>query len=311
MEIGYAFLMLFIYAGIVFFSIWLYAFWIKENEKKAPVKLPVLTDREKRRKLNELIAPFGFVYDKEQEIFYSRMDGWQRQYGYGKIYDEAAALLNMIIDCEPIYFEYDDKKWLIEFWKGQYGIATGGEVGIYYLPKQTVDESVQPQNLIYRSVAEEDMLKIQTVLWKKGKQLYYRKGYHWWLTGFVLGEFSEPKELEMDIEITLQNREMRDAFLKGLYKTGYTKHEIDVQGNRVWIRYSKPHTKQPATRKRWFCIIKQVQNKRNCKLYQKATKNYANAYDKILALQVERPKVYGKLELLSQGRILVEEDADE
>lgn len=304
MEVGYAFLFLFIYVVTVILTIWLYDGIDQYNNRKKPVKLPVLTDKEKRRKLNELIAPFGFAYDGNQNIFYSRMDSWQRQYGYGRIYDEAAAPLNMIMDCEPIYFEYDNKKWMIEFWKGQYGITTGGEVGIYYLPKNVVDESILPQNLIYQCVTDEDTLKIQTILWKKEKQLYYRRGYHWWMTGFVLGEYSKPKELEMDIEITMKDRQMRDAFLNGLYEAGYTNNEMDIQGNRVWIRFTKPHTKQPVTKIKWFSIIKQMENKRNCKLFHKATGEYANAYDKVQVLKIRAPKIYKKMESLEKGRII-------
>jgi len=45
------------------------------------------------------------------------------------LYDEAAAPLGMIVDCEPIHFEYKGKRWLIQFWKGQYDLPTGAEVG--------------------------------------------------------------------------------------------------------------------------------------------------------------------------------------
>ncbi len=38
----------------------------------------------------------------------------------------------MVIDAFPVYFNYEGRTWLVEFWKGQYGINTGGEVGIYH-----------------------------------------------------------------------------------------------------------------------------------------------------------------------------------
>ena len=81
--------------------------------------------------LEEIIHNLGYGYDKWQDIFYSKLNGWQRDMGYCRLYDEVAAPMSMIIDCEPIYFEYDNKKWLIEFWKGQYGMTTGCEVGVY------------------------------------------------------------------------------------------------------------------------------------------------------------------------------------
>lgn len=304
MELGYAFFLLLFYVAIVLLGIWFYEHWETWKERKQPVRIPVLTDREKRRKLNELLAPSGFAYDAEQDIFYSRIDSWQRKFGYGRSYDEAAAPLNMIIDCEPIYFEYEEKKWMIEFWKGQYGITTGGEVGVYYLPKPNLAEEILNNMLIYQCVEDADTLKIQTVLWKGGRQLYYRRGYHWWLTAFVLGEYSKPKELEMDIEITLKDIEMRDAFLKGLYEAGYRTEEINVAATTVWIHFDKPHTRQPLTRTRWFSAIKQMENKRNVRLYQKATKDYANAYDKLLAFQKRAPGLYKKWEQLGKNRFL-------
>ena len=86
---------------------------------------------EKLRLLNHLLEPFGFQYDPGQDIFLSRIDAWQRDYGYCRLYDESAAHFNMVFDCEPVYFDYDGRTWLVEFWKGQYGINIGGEAGIY------------------------------------------------------------------------------------------------------------------------------------------------------------------------------------
>ena len=68
--------------------------------------------------VDKAIGAAGYSYDMKQDMFYSRMDAWQREMGYCRLYDEVAAPCGMIIDCEPINFEYDGKKWLIEFWKG-------------------------------------------------------------------------------------------------------------------------------------------------------------------------------------------------
>ena len=42
-----------------------------------------------------------------------------------------APRFQMVFDALPVYFDYQKKTWLIEFWKGQYGINTGAEIGIY------------------------------------------------------------------------------------------------------------------------------------------------------------------------------------
>jgi len=53
--------------------------------------------------LDKAIEIAGYSYDPKQDIFYSTMDPWQRDIGYCRLYDELAAPLGMIIDCEPIY----------------------------------------------------------------------------------------------------------------------------------------------------------------------------------------------------------------
>ncbi len=298
----YAFFILLIYIALTVLGVLLYEYLEYRRLTKVPVQLPVLNDKEKQNRLNELIAPFGFAYDGRQKIFYSRMDSWQRKYGYGRIYDEAAAPLNMIIDCEPIYFEYDDKKWLIEFWKGQYGITTGAEVGVYYLPKESLWDTMLLPELLYQSVSDEDTLAVQFVLWKKGRGMFLRRGYHWWLTGFSLGEFSKPRELAMDIEITMPDAGMRDAFLRGLSDAGYTNEEISIVRNTVWIHFTRPHTRQPFTRGRLFSWVKQWENRRNCRLFARITGDYVHAYDKLMVLKARMPLLYHKLERLGKAR---------
>lgn len=63
----------------------------------------------------ELINASGFDYDPKQDIFYSIMDPWQRKMGYCRLYDEACAPMGMIVDCEPVHFNYKGKRWMIEF----------------------------------------------------------------------------------------------------------------------------------------------------------------------------------------------------
>ena len=76
----------------------------------------------------------GFEYDPAQDIIYSRMDPLQRSFGYAYGYDVAALAMSADIDCEPIFFDYDGKHWMIELWKGQYGLETGCEIGVYTRP---------------------------------------------------------------------------------------------------------------------------------------------------------------------------------
>lgn len=77
---------------------------------------------------------------------------------------------------------------------------------------------------------------------KNGRILIQRKALHWWITGFKLGEFSDPDELTMEAKIKFPNRKMRDAFVEGLYKIGYHFSEFSVRRTTVTVQYTKPHT---------------------------------------------------------------------
>lgn len=174
--------------------------------------------------LNQVLEEAGYSYDTSQDIFYSNLNAWQRDMGYCRLYDEAAALLSMIIDCEPIYFNYNNKHWLIEFWKGQYGMTTGCEIGVYSTDGPVLNTGIY-NNTFYDCASDEELLDMSFTLRKNGKTLLERRGRHWWLTGFKLGEFSEPWELVAYINITLKDKEMRNEFIKGLIKAGYSKRD--------------------------------------------------------------------------------------
>ena len=194
--------------------------------------------------IGDSINESGFEYDNEQGIFYSLIDAWQYDYGYCRVYDEFAAPLSMIFDCDPIYFNYNNKKWLIEFWKGQYGICTGFEVGVYAAEKTIYNEIMSNEDIFYEKISPEEFLDISIVAKKNGEVIFQRKDKHWWLTGFILGEFSEPHELSAEINITLTNEEMKNAFVQGLNYAGYNEKDIKIKGNSVEIFFDKPKTER-------------------------------------------------------------------
>ena len=60
----------------------------------------------------------GFSYDDKRDIIFSRMDALQRMLGYAYGYDDLAYLISAEIDCEPIFFKYQRKHWMIELMEG-------------------------------------------------------------------------------------------------------------------------------------------------------------------------------------------------
>lgn len=284
------------YKYIILFHIFCFIFnlffFLYLRRKYMSKVIPCADCQTKTKALNHELEPTGFAYNQKQDIFYSLFNCWQREYGYCKLYDEAAAALSMIIDCEPIRFDYNGKKWLIEFWKGQYGMTTGAEIGIYVTEESELDIPDFFHDTFYHSVDDEECLPMSFTLLKDNKVLFRREGVHWWLTGFKLGEYTDTESLSMEIRIAFPNTKMRNAFLNALIQAGYTKEEILIKHLTVFLMYDKPHTIQPYTRTKLSETVVQNSNEFYCRTYQNITKDYDNTLDKLDYLRVYSPLMY-------------------
>lgn len=206
----------------------------------------------------------GFAYDSKKDIFYSTKNAWQKNFGYTHAYDVLAPLFRMIIDTQPVRFSYNNKNWLLTFWKGQYGIVTGAEIGIYAPNKKNINKKT-----IYLPVKDEEMLDMEFTLLKKRKVITMIFARHWWLAVFKLGMFNKPKHLTMDIKIIFPNTEMLEAFLKSFKKLKYKTKYYHVEGNIFYFKYTKPKTQKVWTRIFIFDYFRQRANRKNVKLYNK------------------------------------------
>jgi hypothetical protein len=243
--------------------------------------------------LDDVFGVAGYDYDPKQDIFYSTLNPWQEKFGYCRLYDEALAPLSMIIDCEPITFECYGQHWMIEFWKGQYALNTGCEIGLY---REVIDLGITGvfDGSFYKRVSDEDMMYMAFSLKKNGKELFSREDKHWWLTGFKMGEFSQPSELTMDIGIVFNDLKMCYAFIGALIKAGYPEDDITKIGNRVYFTFGKPHVEQPATRTRITDWIIQKKNEIMCAKYRKVTEKYDNIEEKLGAIKKYEPGLFKK-----------------
>lgn len=212
--------------------------------------------------VNKIISPTGFLLDNSQGIFYSKTDAWQHNVGYFALYDKAAPFAGMIIQCEPIKFEYDNRKWNIELWKGQYGAFTGAEIGIYTgtfkVNDSTIDRGLERLELggDTQCASAEDWLQMSFVLKTKNGAVFFRRNSdnpdtgnlekHWWLTGFKLGLHS-PNDLINEVTIHFKDVLMLDAFVGGLKALGYTDDKFSTNGNTIIVNFSNPLSPQPAS----------------------------------------------------------------
>lgn len=255
------------------------ALCVKWRKYRAMRKVQLLSQEEKEERLNHALASFGFAYDEENDAICSGMYPWQRETGYCKAYDEGAASMYMIFDCEPIYFDYGGARYLLELWKGQYGCTTGAEIGFYVNREE--DREKAPDRLFYECVSDEERIPMRFALYRNGEKILERGEVHWWLTGFQVGMYSEPEDLVMEIGLAFPNAMLCSAFLEGLLRAGYQRKDIYMEQYRVYFRFDRPHSEQPDSCGQ--CCRNRIQrrNRKNCNLYCKVTEGLENTPDKI------------------------------
>ncbi|MDD6011326.1 MAG: DUF4474 domain-containing protein [Oscillospiraceae bacterium] len=174
----------------------------------------------------------SYMFDPEGKYYYTNSDPWQRVLGFNELYDTAAPFVIMYLDTMRCKFTYDDKDWLIQFWKGQYGyVFIGHEIGVYTKPTSRKAEH-------YDCASDEDSLFMSMTGYRDGKELYSREyGKYWWCTGFVPGKldkFSDRSELEIRCRITMKDYKMLLAFCGSLKENGlvlgedFTTNGLDV-----------------------------------------------------------------------------------
>lgn len=284
-----SFLLLFVLFGILFFH---------RRKRKICKKICAMTEQEKCEKLTELITPLGYCYDYCQDVFSSTQDAWQRDFGYMEAYNYFAPKFNMVFDYEPIYFDYNDRTWLIEFWKGQYGINTGAEVGVYY------SDSYVPPALrditLFHCVKDKDMLPITLHLFQNDHTIAKLEEKHWWLTIFDVGNYSSPKDLSAHIGLTFPNKEMMNAFLTALYEKGYEKEKLCICGTKVLLLYDVCSTCSDSFYRRLLCSFAQWKNRLFCKLYLWVTKPFLTSLDRCLCLYYYLPFAFRHMLTIKQ-----------
>ncbi len=175
----------------------------------------------------DVIGQKSYIYndDKDPECF-------QKNFGYNPLYDWGAQFIDFSIETTKLDFNYDNKQYRIQLWKGQYisgSIGTvGGEIGVYTRPKGSIGEH-------YNCATEDDWLKMEmTVYWDEfdnGEYLpQFTRNYNdfWWATGFVDGQLKDRKDsntLRVLGRITFESEEQAIAFDEAMSKKGFTRVE--------------------------------------------------------------------------------------
>lgn len=160
---------------------------------------------------SEILTKAGFAYDDEQGIYYTPLYPWQRNFGYNVGFDMAAPMAGMVFDTLRIEFPYDDREWMVQIWKGQYGITAGAEIGLYNRDPEKVMQ--------YDCADDEDLIEMQFDFYNQGEYVFSRgPEKHWWLTGFKIFHMGIPFTITMDMTLKFTDNAMATAFLQSLKK---------------------------------------------------------------------------------------------
>lgn len=216
--------------------------------------LKVVTSSNLVKDLLERYQVLSYQYSYEDDYYYTNdKEAWQHDFGYGKIYDIAAPYLLLEYDYVRVFFEYEEKDWMIQLWKGQYGLVFyGSEIGVYNKP-----HSDKKDNLFtfYTCPEEEDWLKMSMTLYHENLNGEYVREFtrpyddYWWCTGFKDGHLriEEPAdELRMYSRITFKDKNMAELFTNGLKDCGFSQttdpdnidiDEFYVKGKNVYLKW--------------------------------------------------------------------------
>jgi len=222
--------------------------------ERSKIKASDMTPREQQEALKLL----SYMMD-ENGIFYVEHDPWQKQFGFNAIYDLASPFIQLVYGTIRIKFRYGyvyklgtegankgrvlydssgnpiyetdangkpiEKDWMIQCWKGRYGLVLlGAEFGIYTKPRTQTAEHY------YSAVAEEELVMAMDVyqhnfLTKQTKHLFTRgPESNWWLTGFVPGsfhEFNKKSEIIAVVNMQFPDTEMMNLFYQGMKAAGF------------------------------------------------------------------------------------------
>lgn len=177
----------------------------------------------------------------------------QRRFGFNKAYDNLAGFTNFYLDTIRVYFTYEGRDWLIEFWKGEYAMASVGcEIAYYYNDKPSQDKNgaldwTVGEKKHFKAVEDDDAMYTSMELWQyvkasdqePVKRITFDRRLCWWATQLedgILENHRDRTSLVMRGAIEFPSTEMRDLFVEGLEERGF--HEGSTASYQTTERYS-------------------------------------------------------------------------
>ena len=233
---------------------------------------------EKLNMLDGIVSSFGLFYDENREVFSSKLTAWQRGNGY-------LQPDNNRVDSCPVYFAFEGKTWLIEFTKGNYGVMTGAETGVYHT--EGIVEPILYDFIHFTSAYDYELLYISNRLMKDGKVIYENNARHWWLAGFRPEVTEETEKLQLFSTVTFGTEVAAEVFFKALDSKVEERNDgstCGICGNKVFFMMCGSKKTDTAKKKllcRWSYI--------KVKMYLWLSKPFTSTMDRILYLYFLMP----------------------
>ncbi len=216
--------------------------------------ISVVTDTNFVKDLLEGRQILSYQYSYVDDYYYTNdKEAWQYNFGFGKIYDFVSPYILLEYDYIRIFFTYEGKDWMLQMWKGQYGLLFyGGEIGIYNRPHS--EEGINEWTF-FNCPASEDWLMMEMTLYHQELNGEYVRQFtreydkYWWCTGFKNGHLRQQEpadELRLEGRITFKDAEMTQLVVDGLIECGFVVSEtkdgmgldqLFVDGNDVYFRW--------------------------------------------------------------------------
>lgn len=172
----------------------------------------------------------SYQYSYQDDYYYTNdKDCWQDNFGFARVYDIVSPYIALEYDYTRVFFKYDNKDFMVQLWKGQYGyIFYGGEIGVYH---RESDGKETGYFTFFKTAEEKYWPKMEMTLYHEKLNGEWEReftrdyDYYWWCTGFKPGHLRmvEPAdELRIVARITFVDKEMATLFADGLKACNFT-----------------------------------------------------------------------------------------
>ncbi len=175
----------------------------------------------------------GFNCNYKEALVYAPINCWMRNFGFCFEYDALCyALPVYCYNTRRFHFEYNNKDYMIQMWKGNYLITNGGEVGVYYRDKGKY-------GTYYDVVKTEDQLDMSLQIWHGDDLLVnINEQNHWWVNGFKMGtRLYSPHSLTLKTTILMTDEEMLKAFTTAVDRNIWKDVTYTVDGLKVSLTW--------------------------------------------------------------------------